>query len=103
MIQPAGLGGSPRSGQRRTAVGEGVLDRVLGDVEVAEDAGEDGDGSPSASGDQTIWEMPCSSQYGKTSASGARQSIEYCGWEETKATAPGTGRGRPRSAPASTR
>src|SRR3954454_716516 len=39
--------------------------------------------TPCASGDQTIWEMPCSSQKGISSASGARQIIEYCGWDET--------------------
>ncbi len=40
--------------------------------------------TPSASGDQTICEIPCDALSGKTSSSGARQSIEYCGWEETK-------------------
>ena len=43
MIQPAGLGGRPAAGQRSTAIGERVLDRLLGDVDVAEDADEDGD------------------------------------------------------------
>ena len=38
---------------------------------------------PGASGDQTICEMPCSSQKGISSASGARQIMLYCGWEET--------------------
>jgi hypothetical protein len=35
--------------------------------------------SPWASGDQTIWEMPLAAHSGKTSTSGARQSIEYWG------------------------
>ena len=39
--------------------------------------------TPCASGDQTICEMPCSSQNGISSASGARQIMLYCGWEET--------------------
>jgi hypothetical protein len=37
MIQPAGLGGSPPSGQRH-GLGERVPDRLLGDVDVAERA-----------------------------------------------------------------
>ena len=40
--------------------------------------------TPSASGDQTTCEMPLAAQSGKISSSGARQSSEYCGWEETK-------------------
>ena len=46
--------------------------------------------TPCASGDQTICEIPCSAQSGKTSSSGARQSIEYCGCEETNFVAPST-------------
>ena len=45
MIQPAGLG---RQARRRPALhrrGEGVLDRVLGDVDVPEDADQDGHGA----------------------------------------------------------
>ena len=44
--------------------------------------------TPWASGDQTICEIPCSAQSGKTSASGARQIMLYCGWEETNFAAP---------------
>ncbi len=42
MIHPAGLGG--QAGRRPAArgLGESVLDRVLGDVDVAEDASQDG-------------------------------------------------------------
>ena len=43
MIQPAGVGGSPSCGQRSEADRERVLDRLLGDVDVAEDADQDGD------------------------------------------------------------
>jgi len=50
--------------------------------------------SPWPSGDQTICEMPWTAQSGKISASGACQSIEYCGWEETNRS------GRPMSMPA---
>src|ERR1700681_4744577 len=39
--------------------------------------------TPCASGDQTIWEIPFAAQRGITSPSGLRQSIEYCGCEET--------------------
>jgi hypothetical protein len=39
--------------------------------------------TPWASGDQTICEIPCSLQNGISSASGARQIMLYCGWEET--------------------
>ena len=46
--------------------------------------------TPWASGDQTICEMPCSSQKGISSASGARQIMLYCGWEETNFFASGT-------------
>ena len=46
--------------------------------------------TPWASGDQTICEIPCSAQSGKTSASGARQIMLYCGWDETNFAAPGT-------------
>ena len=42
MIHPAGLGGSPAAGHRLDRLGERVLDRLLGDVDVAEDAGQDG-------------------------------------------------------------
>ena len=38
--------------------------------------------TPCAIGDQTICEMPSSSQVGTTSASMTRHSIEYCGWLE---------------------
>ena len=39
--------------------------------------------TPWASGDQTIWPMPSTLDVGITSASGTRQSSEYCGWLET--------------------
>ena len=39
--------------------------------------------TPCASGDQTICEIPFAAQSGITSASGTRQSIEYCGCDET--------------------
>ena len=42
MIQPAGLGGSPVSGQRCEGDHEGVLDRLLGEVDVAEEADQGG-------------------------------------------------------------
>ena len=42
--------------------------------------------TPCASGDQTICEIPFAAQSGKTSLSGARQSIEYCGWLETNSS-----------------
>ena len=44
--------------------------------------------TPWASGDQTICEIPFAALSGKTSASGACQSIEYCGCEETKRSGP---------------
>ena len=43
MIQAPGFDGTPSRGHRSTRRGEGVLDRVLGKVEVAEDAAEDRD------------------------------------------------------------
>ena len=43
---------------------------------------------PWASGDQTICEMPFATHSGKSSASGACQSIEYCGCEETNSSGP---------------
>ena len=46
--------------------------------------------TPWASGDQTICEIPCSSQKGISSASGARQIMLYCGCEETKSLVFGT-------------
>ncbi len=45
--------------------------------------------TPWASGDQTIWEIPCSSQSRISSSSGLRQSSEYCGWLETNFSTPG--------------
>jgi hypothetical protein len=45
--------------------------------------------TPWASGLHTIWPMPSRAHSGKTSASGPRSSIEYCGWLETK-RAPGS-------------
>ena len=49
--------------------------------------------TPSASGDQTICLMPWALRRARTaSASGARQSIEYCGWELTNGAAPATAR-----------
>ncbi len=44
--------------------------------------------TPWASGDQTICEIPLAALSGKTSTSGACQSIEYCGCEETKRSGP---------------
>ena len=44
--------------------------------------------TPWASGDQTIWEMPLAPHSPNSSASGARQSIEYWGWEETNRSGP---------------
>ncbi len=46
--------------------------------------------TPCASGDQTIWEICSRSHSGITSASGARQIIEYCGWLETQRSTPGS-------------
>ena len=43
---------------------------------------------PWASGDHTICEIPLAAHSGKSSASGARQSIEYCGWEDTNRSGP---------------
>ena len=48
--------------------------------------------TPWASGDHTICEIPCCSHSGMTSASGARQSAEYCGWLETNFATPGSAR-----------
>ena len=45
--------------------------------------------TPWASGDQTICVIPLASQTGITSASGLRQSAEYCGCEETNFATPG--------------
>ena len=45
--------------------------------------------TPWASGDQTICEMPLRSHSGITSASGPRQSAEYCGWLDTNFATPG--------------
>ena len=42
-----------------------------------------GQHAPGPSGDQTICEMPWAAHSGKSSASGACHSIEYCGCEET--------------------
>ena len=44
--------------------------------------------TPWASGDQTIWEMPVAAHSPNSSASGARHSIEYWGWEETNNSGP---------------
>ena len=44
--------------------------------------------TPWPSGDHTICEMPSSREAGMTSRSGPRQSIEYCGWLETKCSTP---------------
>jgi hypothetical protein len=44
--------------------------------------------APWASGDQTICAMPLAAGSGKTSSSGAGQSSEYCGCEETNSTEP---------------
>ena len=44
--------------------------------------------TPCASGDHTICEIPSRSHSGITSASGARHSIEYCGWLETQRSTP---------------
>ena len=44
--------------------------------------------TPSASGDQTIWEISFSRQSGITSPSGARQSSEYSGCDETNFSKP---------------
>ena len=38
--------------------------------------------TPCAIGDQTICEIPSSSEVGTTSSSMTRHSIEYCGWFE---------------------
>jgi hypothetical protein len=58
----AGGGDDPARRARRHAalgpaphgLGEGVLDRVLGDVEIAEDAGEDGDGTAVLGAEDTL-------------------------------------------------
>ena len=42
VIQPPGFGGRPSTGHFRSAIGEGLLDRVLGEVDVAEDADQGG-------------------------------------------------------------
>jgi hypothetical protein len=42
--------------------------------------------TPWASGDQTIWEMPLAAHGGNSSTSGACQSIEYWGQEETNSS-----------------
>ena len=44
MIHPAGLGGSPGPGPPPGRLGERVLHRVFGGVDVTEDAGQDGHG-----------------------------------------------------------
>ena len=44
--------------------------------------------TPCASGDHTIWEICSRSHSGITSASGARQIIEYWGWLEAQRGAP---------------
>jgi hypothetical protein len=46
--------------------------------------------TPWASGDHTTCEMPLAAHSGITSASGARQSAEYCGWLETNFATPGS-------------
>ncbi len=46
--------------------------------------------TPCASGDHTICEICSRSHSGITSFSGARHSIEYCGWLETQRAASGT-------------
>jgi hypothetical protein len=48
--------------------------------------------TPWAIGDQTICEMPFSAHSGKTSSSGPRQSMWYCGWLETSFSVPATSR-----------
>ena len=45
--------------------------------------------TPSASGDQTTWEIPFSCEIGNTPSSGDCQSIEYCGWDDTNVTSDG--------------
>ena len=46
--------------------------------------------TPCASGDQTICEIPLRSHSGISSASGPRQSAEYCGWLDTNFATPGS-------------
>jgi hypothetical protein len=48
--------------------------------------------TPCASGDHTICEMPCFLQKRMSSASGARQSMLYCGCDDTHLRVPGTSR-----------
>ena len=45
--------------------------------------------TPWASGDHTIWEICSRSHSSIRPRSGARHSIEYCGWLETHLAAPG--------------
>ena len=52
------------------------------------------DSTPCASGDQTICETPLAAQRGMTSRSGLRQSMEYCGWLDTKRSAPASANAR---------
>ena len=53
-IQAAGLSGSPRSRPALERDQERVLHRLLGAVEVAEDAGEDGDRLPRLAPEQAV-------------------------------------------------
>jgi hypothetical protein len=46
--------------------------------------------TPCASGDQTICEICSRSHSGISCASGARHSIEYCGWLEAQRATPGS-------------
>jgi len=51
MIHPAGLGGTPVSGHFCTAVVKAVLDRFLGEVDVAEEATRTETARPYSHGD----------------------------------------------------
>ena len=53
-IHAAGLSGTPSRGQRSSATSERVLHRLLGAVEVAEDAREDGDRLPRLAPEQAV-------------------------------------------------
>ena len=74
MIQPAGLGGSPSDGQRCDRRGERVLDRLLGDVDVAEDADQDRHRAAVLLAEDTLDLRGCGAQYSASSWNG-RTSI----------------------------
>ena len=79
VSQPPGLGGTPSVGQRRSGLDEGLLDHLLGEVEVAEPPGQRGDDLAELGAedvlDRAVGHVGHSPWKGRTST-GPRQAFE---------------------------